>query len=169
MPDVILVDENDNPVGTCEKLDAHRRKLLHRAFSIFIFNDKKELLLQRRAISKYHSGGLWTNTVCSHPAPNEDTIAAAHRRLVEEMGFDTDLKELFTFSYMHEFDNGITENEFDHVILGRYNADPIPNPEEAEEWKWATEDEINFDIKENSDKYTYWFKIAFPKVMAQSW
>ena len=134
MADVILVDENDTPIGICEKLEAHKKKLLHRAFSVFIFNDKNELLLQRRAISKYHSGGLWTNTVCSHPAPGEDTISAAHRRLVEEMGFDTEVKEVFTFSYKHEFDNGITENEFDHVIVGKYNNDPISNPEEVEEW-----------------------------------
>ncbi|OGC47493.1 isopentenyl-diphosphate delta-isomerase [candidate division WWE3 bacterium RIFCSPHIGHO2_01_FULL_35_17] len=164
MADVILVDENDTPIGICEKLEAHKKKLLHRAFSVFIFNDKNELLLQRRAISKYHSGGLWTNTVCSHPAPGEDTISAAHRRLVEEMGFDTEVKEVFTFSYKHEFDNGITENEFDHVIVGKYNNDPISNPEEVEEWKWATREEVLIDIKENPDKYTYWFKIAFPKV-----
>ena len=164
MADVILVDEKDNPIGTCEKLEAHKKKLLHRAFSIFIFNDKNELLLQRRAISKYHSGGLWTNTVCSHPRPSEDTISAAHRRLVEEMGFDTEVMEIFTFSYKHEFDNGITENEFDHVIVGKYNEDPVANPEEVEEWKWATREEVLLDIKENPDKYTYWFKIAFPKV-----
>lgn len=165
MPDVILVDQNDNPTGTAEKLEAHRNKQLHRAFSIFIFNDKDELLLQQRATSKYHSGGLWTNTVCSHPMPGENTLDAAHRRLNEEMGFDTDLKEVFAFSYKKEFDNGLTENEYDHVIIGRYNKDPIPNPEEAESWKWVSEEEVKRDIENNPGKYTYWFKIAFPKVL----
>lgn len=164
MPNVILVDENDSPVGEMEKLEAHKKKLLHRAFSIFIFNDSKQLLLQKRDSNKYHSGGLWTNTVCSHPAPGEKTLDAAHRRLQEEMGFDTDLNEIFTFKYMHEFDNGITEHEYDHVILGTYNNDPIPNPEEAEDWKWLSIEEVLKSIETEPEIYTYWFKIAFPKV-----
>ena len=165
MPNVILVDENDSPIGEMEKLEAHKKKRLHRAFSIFIFNDQKQLMLQQRALDKYHSGGLWTNTVCSHPAPGEETIDAAHRRLQEEMGFDTDLKEIFTFSYKREFSNGLTENEYDHVFVGRYNDAPTPNPEEAETWKWATKKEISEDLQKNPDKYTYWFCIAFPKVI----
>ena len=165
MPSVILVDENDNPIGEMEKLEAHEKKRLHRAFSIFIFNDQKQLMLQQRALDKYHSGGLWTNTVCSHPAPGEETADAAHRRLQEEMGFDTDLKEIFTFSYKKEFSNGLTENEYDHVFIGTYSDAPTPNSEEAETWKWATEKEVSEDLQKNPDKYTYWFGIAFPKVI----
>ena len=165
MPNVILVDQNDNPIGQMEKLEAHKKAKLHRAISIFIFNDKGELMLQQREKSKYHSGGRWTNTVCSHPMPGEETIEAAHRRLQEEMGFDTDLKKLFSFSYKKEFENGLTENEYDHVILGHYNDNPIPNPEEVETWEWASVDNISEDIKNNPEKFTYWFKIAFPKII----
>ncbi len=127
MEEVILVDENDNELGKEEKLKAHKEGKLHRCFSILIFNSKEELLIQKRAKNKYHSGGLWANTCCSHPKPGEDTEIAAHRRLKEEFGFDCELKQLFNFTYKKTFDNGLTENEFDHVFIGITNSEPIPN------------------------------------------
>ena len=131
---------------------------MHRAFSILIFNNKKELLIHKRESSKYHSGGLWTNTVCSHPKPGEKTEDAAHRRLKEEMGFDCPLKELFHFIYKAKIKN-LIEHEIDHVFVGFYNGDPNPDPEEIEDIKWISIKEIKEDIKNNPDKYTYWFKI----------
>ena len=128
---VILVDQQDNPTGSCEKLEAHQKGLLHRAFSVFIFNKKGEMLLQQRAVNKYHSGGLWTNACCSHPAEGEDTIAAAHRRLLEEMGFDTPVEKVFDFVYKADFDNGLTEYEFDHVFVGEYSGAINFNKEEV--------------------------------------
>ncbi len=133
---VVLVDENDKPVGTEEKLKAHQDGKLHRAFSVFIFNSQKQLLLQRRALSKYHSAGLWTNTCCSHPRPEESVLASAHRRLQEEMGFDCELKEIFNFKYKADFDNGLVEHEFDHVIIGYHDQNPISNPNEVDSYKW---------------------------------
>ena len=162
---VILVDENDAPVGREEKMKAHEKGMLHRAFSIFIFNGRGELLLQRRALSKYHSAGLWTNTCCSHPHPSEDVIEAAHRKLVQEMGFDCELKEAFHFRYTAKLDAGLTENEFDHVLIGTYNKDPILNPDEADDFKWAPIEWLKADILKNPDKYTVWFKICFEKVL----
>ncbi len=158
---VILVDENDNQVGLMPKLEAHQKGLLHRAFSIFIFNSKYELLLQKRASSKYHSGGLWTNTCCSHPREDEDTLDAANRRLIEEMGIDTSLRKVHDFIYKAELDNNLTEHEFDHVFYGIYNEDPIINKDEADDFKWIDMDSLNEDIKTNGDNYTIWFKIAF--------
>ena len=158
---VILVDENDNQVGLMPKLEAHQKGLLHRAFSVFIFNSKYQLLLQKRAISKYHSGGLWTNTCCSHPREAEGTIDAANRRLHEEMGIKTNLRKVFDFIYKAELDNELTENEFDHVFYGVYDENTILNKEEADDYKWVDMETISNDIIRNSDNYTVWFKIAF--------
>ena len=158
---VILVDENDNQVGVMPKLEAHQKGLLHRAFSVFIFNSKYELLLQKRASSKYHSGGLWTNTCCSHPREGEEILDAAKRRLIEEMGIDTSLRKVHGFIYKAELDNDLTEHEFDHVLYGIYNEDPIINKDEADDFKWIDMDSLNEDIKTNGNNYTIWFKIAF--------
>ncbi len=157
---VILVDDNDNQIGVEEKIAAHQNGgKRHRAFSILIFNDKNELMLQQRALSKYHCGGLWTNTCCSHPRPGEETEAAAHRRLQEEMGFDCELREKFSFNYTAPLDHDLTENEHDHVFVGNYNLEPKINKEEAESWKWISMIELNKDVLENPDKYTFWFKV----------
>ena len=158
---VILVDENDTQVGLMPKLEAHQMGLLHRAFSVFIFNSNHQLLLQKRAVSKYHSGGLWTNTCCSHPREGEETINAANRRLIEEMGIKTNLRKVFDFIYKAELDNELTENEFDHVFYGLYNEDPIINTEEADDFKWIDMETLNNDITANGQNYTVWFKIAF--------
>jgi isopentenyl-diphosphate delta-isomerase len=157
MEEVILVDSEDKQVGTEEKMKAHQDPKLHRAFSVFIVNPKGEMMIQRRALGKYHCPGLWTNTCCSHPRPGEDTEDAAHRRLKEEMGFDCDLKEIFTFTYKAEFDNGLTEHEFDHVFLGECDKEPSPDTEEVEEWKWIEISELREDMKENPERYTPWF------------
>lgn len=161
---VILVDENDNEVGVMEKLQAHQEGLLHRAFSILIFNDKDELLLQQRAISKYHSAGLWTNTCCSHPRPNETVKDAANRRLFEEMGMSCDLQIKTNFIYKTPFDNGLTEHELDYVLIGYSNQNPTINKEEVEDYKWSSISEIKNDIANNPNQYTSWFKIAFQKL-----
>ncbi len=157
---VILVNDNDMPLGAMEKMEAHERGKLHRAFSIFIFNTKGEMMLQKRAEDKYHSPGLWTNTVCSHPHPGEDTEEAAHRRLVEEMGFDCDLKELFSFKYKAKVGGGLVEHEYDHVFIGKTDKKPVPNPEEVSDWKYVSLEDVLADIKNNPDNYTEWFKIA---------
>ena len=158
---VILVDKNDNQVGLMPKLEAHEKGVLHRAFSIFIFNSKYELLLQKRASSKYHSGGLWTNTCCSHPREGEETLDAANRRLDEEMGIKTSLRKVYDFIYKAELDNQLTEHEFDHVFYGVCDNDPILNKDEAEDFKWVDMETLNNDIIKNEDDYTVWFKIAF--------
>ena len=161
MENVILVDEKDNQVGLMPKLEAHQKGLLHRAFSVFIFNSDYKLLLQKRASSKYHSGGLWTNTCCSHPRDGEDIIDAANRRLNEEMGIKTSLRKVFDFIYTAELDNNLIENEFDHVLYGVYDIDPILNKEEAEDFKWIDMETLKNDIENNTDQYTVLFKIAF--------
>ena len=161
MENVILVDEKDNQVGLMPKLEAHQKGLLHRAFSVFIFNSDYKLLLQKRASSKYHSGGLWTNTCCSHPRDGEDIIEAANRRLNEEMGIKTSLRKVFDFIYTAELDNNLIENEFDHVFYGVYDIDPIINKDEAEDFKWVDMETLKNDIENNKDQYTVWFKIAF--------
>ena len=143
---VILVDKNDNQVGLMPKLEAHEKGLLHRAFSIFIFNSKYELLLQKRASSKYHSGGLWTNTCCSHPREGEDTLDAANRRLDEEMGIKTSLRKVYDFIYKAELDNQLTEHEFDHVFYGVFDNDPILNKDEAEDFKWVDMETLNLSL-----------------------
>ncbi|CAI8343439.1 MAG: isopentenyl-diphosphate Delta-isomerase [Flavobacteriales bacterium] len=158
---VILVDKNDNQVGLMPKLEAHEKGLLHRAFSVFIFNNEYKLLLQKRATSKYHSGGLWTNTCCSHPREGEDISEAANRRLFEEMGIKTSLRKVYDFIYKAELDNGLTENEFDHVFYGVYDKEPKINLEEADDYKWMDMDSLNDDINNNGGNYTVWFKIAF--------
>ena len=140
---VILVDKNDKQVGLMPKLEAHKKGVLHRAFSIFIFNSKYELLLQKRASSKYHSGGLWTNTCCSHPREGEDILDAANRRLDEEMGIKTSLRKVYDFIYKAELDNQLTEHEFDHVFYGVFDNDPILNKNEAEDFKWVDMETLN--------------------------
>ena len=158
---VILVDKNDNQIGLMEKIEAHKKAVLHRAFSVFILNDNNELLLQRRALSKYHSPGLWTNTCCSHPREGESVINAGIRRLREEMGFETEINNLFSFIYKAEFDNGLTEHELDHVLLGRYNKAPLINKLEVSDWKWTNMEFLKKDVVINPDLYTVWFKIIF--------
>lgn len=160
---IILVDKNDREIGSGEKLKAHKEGKLHRAFSIFIFNSKKELMLQQRAKTKYHSGGLWTNTCCSHPGAGEKIESAAHRRLREEMGFDCEMKEIFSFIYKAKLDHGLWEHEFDHVFIGKFDGEPKINSEEADNWKWIDFGELKKDILENPENYTVWFKIAMDK------
>jgi len=167
MPEYILtVDENDNVIGKEEKLKAHQEGKLHRAFSLFVFNSKGKLLLQRRAKSKYHSGGLWTNTCCSHQRDGETLEKAIHRRLKEEMGFDCELKEAFTFTYRVKFDDGLSENEYDHVFFGKFDGKPEPNPEEVDDWKWVSLEELRKDIQKNPDDYTYWLKVSIDRVIS---
>lgn len=158
---VILVDINDEPIGLMEKIAAHEQALLHRAFSVFVLNDKNEIMLQQRAAHKYHSPLLWTNTCCSHQRPGETNIQAGKRRLQEEMGFEVDLKELFHFIYKAPFDNGLTEHELDHVMVGYSNEAPVINKEEVESWKWMAIEDVKEDMLENPDIYTVWFKIIF--------
>lgn len=158
---VILVNENDEPQGVMEKIEAHEKAILHRAFSVFIFNDKNELLLQQRAADKYHSPLLWTNTCCSHQKQNETNIEAGKRRLKEEMGFDCELEEKFSFIYKAPFDNGLTEHELDHVMVGYYNENPQINKEEVEGFKWSSLNDIQLDMLEHPEKYTAWFKKIF--------
>lgn len=158
---VILVDELDREIGTALKLPAHESGALHRAFSIFVWDSNNRVMLQRRALEKYHSGGLWTNTCCSHPRPGESTDAAAHRRLQEEMGFDCPLKHAFHFIYRAELDHGLTEHEFDHVYLGTYDGAPILNKEEACDWRWIGADALDAEIMAQPELFTVWFKIAW--------
>ena len=161
---VILVDEKDIKTGEAEKLNAHRKALLHRAFSIFVLNSKNEMMLQQRAFSKYHTPGLWTNTCCGHPKPGEQISEAAHRRLKEEMGFDCNLKKIFDFVYKAELDNGLTEHEFDHVFIGYFNSYPKTNPTEVANWKWEKFSDIEDEIKSKPENFTVWFRIAFDRV-----
>lgn len=161
--EVILVNANDEAIGTMEKMEAHEKGCLHRAFSVFIFNTKGQMLLQKRALDKYHSAGLWTNTCCSHPRPGENTIDAAKRRLKEEMGIETDLKAHTIFTYKTEFDNQLTEHEVDHVFTGIYNKDPEINPTEVDTFCWKTTDEIKSEIQHSPHLFTSWFKIALEK------
>jgi isopentenyl-diphosphate delta-isomerase len=160
---VILVDSEDKPIGTLPKMEAHEKGVLHRAFSVFILNQKGELMLQQRAHHKYHSPGLWTNTCCSHQREGEQNIDAGMRRLDEEMGFSVTLEELFSFIYKAPFDNGLTEHELDHVMLGHYEEVPQINTEEVAEWKWMSLIDIEADIAINPDEYTVWFKIIFER------
>lgn len=160
---VILVNTKNEVLGTMPKLEAHEKGVLHRAFSVFIFNDNGELMLQQRAASKYHSPLLWTNTCCSHQRIDEENVIAGKRRLREEMGFETELNELFSFIYKAPFDNGLTEHELDFVLTGHYNENPKINIEEVEHWKWISLDVLLQDIKKNPSDYTVWFKIIFDK------
>ncbi|PCI07744.1 MAG: isopentenyl-diphosphate delta-isomerase [Flavobacteriaceae bacterium] len=160
---VILVNENDEQLGLMPKMEAHEKAVLHRAFSVFAFNDKGELLLQQRAAAKYHSPLLWTNTCCSHQRNGESNIEAGKRRLQEEMGFVCDLKEVFSFVYRAPFDNGLTEHELDHVMVGVYNENPIINKEEVESFKWMTVEVIKKDMANKPEIYTAWFRIIFDR------
>lgn len=160
---VILVNEQDEKIGLMEKIEAHEKALLHRAFSVFIINDKEEILLQQRALSKYHSPGLWTNTCCSHQRDGESNIQAGKRRLMEEMGMKAPLEELFSFIYIAPFDNGLTEHEFDHVMVGYSNENPVMNPDEVASFKWMTATAIKKDMDVHPELYTAWFKIIFDK------
>ncbi|MFL1011305.1 isopentenyl-diphosphate Delta-isomerase [Flavisericum labens] len=160
---VILVNEKDEQIGLMPKMEAHEKALLHRAFSVFVFNDKNELMIQQRALGKYHSPGLWTNTCCSHQRDGESNIQAGKRRLMEEMGFVTDLEESISFIYKAPFDNGLTEHEYDHILLGKYNGEPNINPDEVASWNWVTLDDVKTDIVENPQHYTAWFKVIFDK------
>lgn len=160
---VILVNESDEPIGLMPKMEAHEKALLHRAFSVFVMNDKGETMLQQRAKNKYHSPLLWTNTCCSHQRDGESNIDAGKRRLMEEMGFSTELKELFSFIYKAPFDNGLTEHEFDHVMIGTFLGEPNINPDEVADWKWMLPEDIKKDIEENPEQYTAWFKIIFER------
>jgi isopentenyl-diphosphate delta-isomerase len=160
---VILVNSNDEPIGLMPKMEAHEKALLHRAFSVFVINSNNELMLQQRALQKYHSPGLWSNTCCSHQRDGEENIEAGLRRLQEEMGFETPLEYLFNFIYKAPFDNGLTEHELDHVMLGRYEGKPSINPEEVASWKWMDIDLIHADLINNPADYTVWFAIIFDR------
>ena len=160
---VILVDRDNNQIGTMPKMEAHEKAVLHRAFSVFVMNNKGETMLQQRAAHKYHSPLLWTSTCCSHQRVGETNIQAGKRRLQEEMGFVTELNELFSFIYKASFDNGLTEHELDHVMIGNYYEEPNINTEEVVDWKWMKPQDIKNDILKHPDKYTAWFKIIFEK------
>lgn len=158
---VILVNKNDEQIGLMPKLEAHEKAVLHRAFSVFVLNNKNEIMLQQRAQHKYHSPLLWTNTCCSHQREGETNLQAGSRRLFEEMGFKTELKELFHFIYKAPFDNGLTEHELDHVMIGYYDESPIINPDEVHDWKWMSIEAVQSDMIVCPDAYTVWFKIIF--------
>lgn len=160
---VILVNEQDEQIGLMPKMEAHEKALLHRAFSVFVFNEKNELMLQQRALSKYHSPGLWTNTCCSHQREGESNIEAGRRRLQEEMGFTTELEDTISFIYKVPFDNGLTEHEFDHILVGNYEGQPNINPDEVADWKWMSLEDVKKDMEENPSLYTEWFIIIFDK------
>ncbi|WP_268223691.1 isopentenyl-diphosphate Delta-isomerase [Sinomicrobium oceani] len=160
---VILVNEKDEPQGLMPKMEAHEKGLLHRAFSVFVMNGKGQTMIQQRALDKYHSPGLWTNTCCSHQREGEASVDAGKRRLMEEMGFTTALEEVFSFIYHAPFDNGLAEHEFDHVLIGKYEDDPRPNPAEVAAWKWVYPEDIKKDMELHPELYTAWFKIIFDK------
>jgi isopentenyl-diphosphate delta-isomerase len=164
MEKIILVDEKDNEIGTGEKLNIHQDGKLHRAFSIFVFNSKGELLLQKRSKSKYHTASLWANTCCSHPRPNQDLEKEAKRKLMEEMEINCDLKEVFSFIYKASVGN-LTEHEFDHLFIGKFDGNPKPNKDEVEDWKWVDVNELEKDIDKTPEKYVPWLKIALEKYL----
>lgn len=163
---LILVDENDNPVGEGEKMDVHRRGLLHRCFSIFVFDPGGRALMQKRAATKYHSGGLWTNTCCSHPRVGEELEEAIHRRLVEEMGFDCALEKALTFIYRAELDRGLTEHEYDHLYVGTYDGPLTPSPEEADGYAWEPVASVEAEMRERPERYTVWSILALEKLLS---
>lgn len=158
---VILVNEKDEQIGLMPKMEAHEKALLHRAFSVFVFNQDNELMIQQRAFGKYHSPGLWTNTCCSHQREGESNVQAGKRRLQEEMGFTTELKDTVSFIYKAPFDNGLTEHEFDHILVGYYDGKPNLNPEEVNDWKWMALEDLKVDMEKQPQLYTEWFKIIF--------
>src|SRR5690554_2038317 len=161
---VILVDDMDREIGTCEKLEAHQKALLHRAFSVFLFNERGELLIQQRAAEKYHTPGLWTNTCCSHPTPDEPIEVGIQRKLFQEMGINAPVTKIFKFTYKAAFDNGLTEHEVDHVYIGEYNGIPNPNPEEVQAWKYSSLQEIKREVKADGNGFTPWFKLLIDRV-----
>ena len=161
---VVLVDKKDFQLGLMPKLEAHRKGVLHRAFSVFVFNSSKLLLMQKRSSLKYHSPGLWTNTCCSHQRDGESTVDAAKRRLNEEMGLNVDLKETFSFIYKANLENGLIEHEFDHVLVGFTDFNPKINTNEVEDWKWIDLSLLELDLDKNPNIYTEWFKIIFKRV-----
>jgi isopentenyl-diphosphate delta-isomerase len=163
---LILVDESDNEIGVGDSETVHKEGLLHRAFSIFVFNSLGELLLQKRADAKNHSGGLWTNTCCSHPSRGDALDTLVHARLREEMGFDCHLKKILSFKYHAHVGNGLFEHEYDHVFVGLFDGQPHANPMEVDDWKWMAVDRLRKDIDANPQAYTVWFRIAFAKVLA---
>ncbi|GGH73759.1 MAG: isopentenyl-diphosphate Delta-isomerase [Bacteroidetes bacterium] len=165
---VILVDEHDKELGLMEKLEAHRKGLLHRAFSVFILNAKGEMMIHRRALEKYHSGGLWTNACCSHPRQGESILEAGNRRLMEEMGFTTPLTKVLEFTYKAELDSGLTEHEYDHVMIGHFEGEPNPNPDEVCDWKWIEVPALRADIEAHPGNYTEWFKIIFDRFLQEA-
>jgi isopentenyl-diphosphate Delta-isomerase len=162
---VVLVDPNDAPVGTQEKLAAHEQGQLHRAFSVFVFDKHGRMLLQRRASGKYHSAGLWSNTCCGHPRPGEDTAAGARRRLREEMGVDCTLKPAFTFLYRADVGGGLTEHEYDHVFTARCDETPLPDPSEVGEWRWIAPDELSAELEAHPERFTFWFREVFGRAL----
>lgn len=162
--EVILVNERDEPLGLMEKMEAHKKGILHRAFSVFIFNSNNQLLLQQRALTKYHSAGLWTNTCCSHPRSGENTLAAAHRRLKEEMGIEIPLSYKTQFIYKTAFDNGLTEHELDHVFVGYSDVNPVINSEEVNSYRWQNIEELKREIHSSPEQFTSWFRIALDKI-----
>lgn len=165
--EVILVDENDEILGTAEKIEAHLEGKLHRAFSIFILDSAGRLLLQQRARNKYHSAGLWSNSCCSHPRPGESTLAAAHRRLKEELGFDCELEKVFELVYRVRLDKDFIEHEFDHIFVGSFDGDPVPDPNEVEAWRWVTEETLLSEIRLHPDRYSYWLKASIEELLTK--
>ncbi|MFY8020293.1 MAG: isopentenyl-diphosphate Delta-isomerase [Bacteroidia bacterium] len=165
LEEVILVDENDNEIGLMEKMEAHEKALLHRAFSVFVFNKKGELLLQQRALHKYHSGGLWTNTCCSHPRKGEEVINSAHRRLMEEMGFDCELELKHKFIYKAPFTNGLTEHELDYIFTGEFENVPHPNPDEVASYRWIELEQLQKEIELHPENFTVWFRIILDQYL----
>ncbi|HIG89604.1 MAG: isopentenyl-diphosphate Delta-isomerase [Flavobacteriaceae bacterium] len=164
---VILVNKNDKKIGLMPKMEAHKKGALHRAFSVFIFNNKNELMIQKRNINKYHSPGLWTNTCCSHQKDGESNINAGKRRLLEEMGFCVDLNEIGSFIYNVGVDNGLIEHELDHILVGKYNGNVKINSDEVDNWKWMSLDNIKHDVRKRSKNYTEWFKIIMDNYYTQ--
>ncbi|HEY9177327.1 MAG TPA: isopentenyl-diphosphate Delta-isomerase [Flavipsychrobacter sp.] len=163
--EVILVNERDEWLGLEEKMEAHKKGLLHRAFSVFVLNSNNEVLLQKRAQHKYHSGGLWSNTCCSHPRAGESTMYAAHRRLQEEMGFDCEIERVFSFRYRAEVDNMLIENEYDHIYVGYFDGTPKLNSDEVAEYKFVPVDELAARVERNPEDFTVWFRMVFPKFL----
>lgn len=164
---IILVNEKDEPVGTMEKMEVHRKGLLHRAFSVFIFDSKGKMLLQQRAGGKYHGAYLWTNACCSHPFPGEEVRDAAARRLKEELGFHTGLHEIFSFTYRARVENDLIEHEYDHVFAGEYEGRIEPDKEEVSDLRYEGMEQVKKEIALQPEKFTSWFKIVFPKI--ESW
>lgn len=156
---ILLVNENDEEIGVGEKMEVHKTGKLHRAFSIFVFNSENKLLIQKRAITKYHSGGLLTNTCCSHQRKGEDLYKTIHTRLMMEMGFDCELEEIFTLKYRAELDNDLIEHEIDHVFIGRFDGEPTPNPDEVDDYAWVNLEDVLREVSESPEKFTYWFRL----------